>query len=228
VAWVREHFGLGPIVARSIEQVQATDAHDRTAWQQGVAEAVASFDRNRSGQGAAQTALGAGAGVIVGLATTPPVAARVAGAAATGLIVYWLVPTAWAVTGALLAPYSQRDRARRDLRNVGEQLASAQRGFAVKTKLLEMRSVLDTQVDRWQFESGSRGIGPPRAVADGDVRWLRDWLDSQAAEIRQMGYDELADELTTGEIPKDWPGMTNYAQQRVALMWNWRPPADVP
>lgn len=106
------HFALGPVVSRSVDRAEQTNAEERTAWQQGVVSAAALVDNNRSPYGL----LSALAGTLIGVFAVPgPWYVRVL----LGFVVLWLVvPTLVASAFALYAPYVQRDEARESIRGL--------------------------------------------------------------------------------------------------------------
>jgi hypothetical protein len=186
-----KHFSLGPVLSPRVDEAQATPPLNRTRWEHGVVVAAKAFDQPRSGYGAAQVFLGAGLGVVVGTEFSGlPLLVQFLIGGAAGLVVYWGVPTAWAVVGWWRAPKLQRDQARKYARAL-EAYAHDYAQWARRREIAyDFRH--DTLNDVARFRSEEEG-GPilMGSVADEETRW-RSILTNIGAQMEQNGADVSA------------------------------------
>jgi hypothetical protein len=105
-AAVLKHFSLGPVLSPRVDAAYATEPLKRSSWQHGLVVAAQAFEDPRSGYGALQVFLGAGVGVVAGVALTGlPLYLQFVIGGVAGLATYWAVPTAWG--GCRLAARSE-------------------------------------------------------------------------------------------------------------------------
>jgi hypothetical protein len=174
--------------------------------------AAQAFDQPRSAYGGLQVFLGAGVGVVAGVALTGlplPLQFFVGGMA--GLVIYWGVPTLWACGHALHAPYAQRDLAITRANDAGELAESRSREFvAIRQQLEERTATLDSVLaerasaltERDEAQAEVNRLTAPRAFPDVAID-----VPSVSQNRRPAGWGNV-------EVPVI---ATNRSEERVSL-----------
>jgi hypothetical protein len=191
-AAVLKHFSLGPVLSPRVDAAYATEPLKRSSWQHGLVVAAQAFEDPRSGYGALQVFLGAGVGVVAGVALTGlPLYLQFVIGGVAGLATYWAVPTAWAVVAWLRAPRVQRDQAREYARAL-ETHVHEYAEWARRREIAE-----DFRRETLEFARSVSEGNWHQSASDLDMHW-RGNAGAVQGQLREHG----ADGDVTGEIDR--------------------------
>jgi hypothetical protein len=184
---VLKHFSLGPVLSPRVDAATTTDPLKRSRWEYGMTAAAKAFEQPRSGYGAAQVFLGAGTGVVIGAAFSGlPLLAQFVIGGASGLAVYWGVPTAWAGVGWVHAPVVQRNEARTEL--------TERKRIEELIELEDQLRINRANNKRTLEEIKARGLSGP--LADDADPWVRQVNDQLGFLAEGAKLPDLVPRLT--------------------------------
>ncbi len=164
-----------------------------------MADATHAIDQLPGPVAAAAAMVGGALGPF--LAIDVPWPLRIPIGAAGGLLIYWVVPTCWALIAALRAPPRQREEARKALREERKSRAESEARLRDELARNEQRKALREKIGDmlWSATTPLRYIASGTATPEQAAESIRRGFDSVAQTIReegaQHGVAELADRI---------------------------------